>query len=982
MIREIWIRIITFNWYSNINKYFSKYLRCLEIKGQLPLSYIHLMKSVITLLLLCVVSIASAQTTYPIGGKLKNAETKEPIVGATIFVITRDSTLAAGVISNDKGAFSVNLKRGEYTLKINYLGLQPYEEVLRVRRDDYLGTIYMSEKATNLEAVEVKEQAIQATTQGDTTSFNAKAYKTNQNANAKDLLEKMPGVQDDNGEIKAQGEKVQQVLVDGKQFFGQDPKTALTTLPAEVVDKIQIFDDKSEQSKASGIDDGTRIKTINIVTKINMRNGEFGKVYAGGGTDERYAAGGNLNMFRGERRLSVLGQVNNINQQNFSSEDLLGVVGDNSGRSGRRGGRGRGPSSGGRPSFLSGFSAGGSSGDFQVSSTGGITETVAGGLNYQDKWGKKIDISSSYFFNQGKNEATNNTFQQYYLTGDGQQYDEKDTSLSTNVNHKLNAKLVYKVSPKMSFFYIPSLVIQQNDGQSTLLGGTSQEASIVNALSQTFSSDLFALKMSNNLMFRYNGEKRGRSLFVQVKSDIDRTDGNNQMNSMTRDSRNITDNIDQIGDLDENTDGITTSIMFSEPLGDKGLGSFISYDFSNSTNSTNQQTFSGVIAPGVGIFDSTLSSVYNNDWNTHQAGIGFRKFSRKGGFVARLKYEIATLDNSQTVPTRENVNQTFHNILPFAIYRAKLKNKASWFTMYRTYTTKPQANQLTTTVDNSNTLQLSTGNTELSQTYGHWFMSKYNVTNTKKNSIFYAMINGGIASNYIGQSTFTAEQDTLYKGVSIPRGGQLTSPVNLDGQYTANAFVTYGFPLSKLKSNLNFNVNTGITNIPSIINDVQSSTFNQNYGLGLVLSSNISEKIDFTISTESNYVLSSNTLNAELNNQYLVQTSKIKYDWIMPLGITFRTQLQHQEYFGLNDFLDSRVLLWTAGVGKQLFKNKRGEVQLSMYDILGQNNNVAQNFYDSYYEETNSNVLTRYVMLSFSYNIRKFRESEPKEAQE
>ena len=935
------------------------------------------MKNILLLLALSIASLAAAQT-YPIGGKLKNAETKEPIVGATIFVLKRDSTITAGAVSDAKGNFTVELNKGEYTIKINYLGLQPYSEPLRVRRDDYLGTIFLFEKATELEGVKVSQQSLQATTQGDTTSFNAKAYKTNQNANAKDLLEKMPGVQDDNGEIKAQGEKVQQVLVDGKQFFGQDPKTALTTLPAEVVDKIQIFDDKSEQSKASGIDDGTRIKTINIVTKINMRNGEFGKVYAGGGTDERYSAGGNINMFRGERRLSVLGQVNNINQQNFSAEDLLGVVGDNSGGGRGRGRGGRGPGRSGRPSFLSGFSAGGSASDFQVSSAGGITETVAGGLNYQDKWGKKIDISSSYFYNQGQNEAVNKTYQQYYLIDNGQEYDEQDSSLSTNVNHKLNAKIVYKVNPKLSFFYIPSATIQLNDGESALLGNTSQEGVVINALNQTFKSDLFALKMSNNLMMRYNGEKRGRSLFVQVKSDIDRTNGDNQLNSVNRNGV-ITDNIDQVGDLDENTDGIKTSIMFSEPLGDKGIGSFVSYDFSNSQNVQNQQTFSGVIAPGVGTFDSTLSSRYNNDWNTHQAGIGVRKFNRKGGFVARVKYEIATLDNVQTMPARENVNKSFQNILPFALYRARLANKASWFAMYRTYTTKPQASQLTTTIDNSNALQLSTGNIALSQTYGHWFMSKYNVTNAKKNSIFYAMINGGIAKNYIGQSTFTAISDTVYNGVSIPRGGQLSNPVNLDGQYTANAFVTYGFPLAKLKSNLNMNLNTGITNIPSMINDEEVNTFNHNYGLGFVLSSNISENIDFTISTESNYVVSSNSLNSDLDNQYLVQTSKIKYDWIMPLGITFRTQLQHQEYLGLSDLLNNRVLLWTAGIGKQVFENKRGEVQLSMYDILGQNNNVAQNFYDSYYEETNGNVLTRYVMLSFSYNLRKFRESKPKD---
>ena len=920
-----------------------------------------------------------AQTTFPIGGKLKNAETKEVLVGATVFVLNADSTIVAAAVSNEKGVFQVELKRGSYTLKINYLGLVPYSEPLRVWRDDYLGTITLSENATTLDGVKIEKEALRATTEGDTTSFNAKAYKTNQNANAQDLIEKMPGVQNTDGELKAQGEKVKQVLVDGKQFFGQDPKTALTTLPAEVVDKIQIFDDKSEQSKASGIDDGTRVKTVNIVTKINMRNGEFGKVYAGGGTDERYAAGGNLNMFRGERRLSILGQANNVNQRNFSAEDLLGITGDNSGRRGR--GRGsRGPGGGGSPSFLSGFSAGGSAGDFQVSSSAGITETTAGGLNYQDKWGKKIDVSSSYFYNRGVNETIGNTYQQYYLANAGQEYSEYDSTGSTNVNHRLNAKLVYKVNPKMSFFYIPRITIQQNDGLSRLKGNTSQEGFIFNELSQIFTSEFSAFQMSNDLMFRYNGEKRGRSVFAQVKSDIDRTDGVNFLDSKNVTSSSLVDAINQDGALDEQTDGISVNVMYNEPIGDKGLGSFISYDFSNSENILNQRTLSGVNNPLTLSYDSTLSSIYNNTWNTHQAGIGVRKFGRKGGFVVRLKYEFAELDNEQRIPVGENVDLTLSNFLPFALYRARLANKASWFTMYRTYTTKPQASQISNTVDNSNPLQLSSGLARLSQTYGHWFMSKYNKTNTEKNSIFYAMINGGVAQNYIGQCTFTATQDTVYNGVEIPRGGQLTNPVNLDGQYSANAFITYGFPISKLKSNLNLNLSSGVTNIPSLINDVESNTFNQNYGLGFVLSSNISKKIDFTISTESNYVLSSNSLNSDLNNQYLVQTSKIKYDWIMPFGFTFRTQLQHQEYFGLSsDFLDNRVLLWTAGIGKQVFENKRGEFQLSTYDILGQNNNVTQNFYDSYYEETNSNVLTRYVMLSFSYNIRKFRESKKNE---
>jgi len=519
--------------------------------------------------------LVNAQTRYPVSGKLKLESTKEALVGATIFVITPDSNLVAGVVSDSKGNFTFEVARGVYTLKISYLGLQPYQEELRVWRDQYLGTIILGENTERLKGVEVKRKAPQATVEGDTTSFSSKAYKTNQNASAEDLVKKMPGMQEVNGELRAQGEKVQQVLVDGKQFFGQDPKTALNTLPAEVVDKIQVFDDKSEQSKASGIDDGTRIKTLNVVTKINMRNGEFGKVYAGGGTDSRYSAGGNLNMFRGEQRLSILGQVNNINQQNFSTEDLLGVVGDNSGR-GKRGRGGRGPS-GKRPSFLTGFAAGSSASDFKVTPTGGITETIAGGINYQDEWGKKIDVSSSYFYNNGDNNTTTRTYENYYLTEqNGQEYNELDSSLSQNINHKFNAKLVYKINPKASIFYLPSLTVQQNTGNSFINSTTENEGAVTNALEQALNTDLTGLKSNQNLMFRLNGEKRGRSLFVQAKHSYDNSSGDKFLSSSTF-SRD-TSSLDQLSFLDETTNGLTGSVMVSEPLNDKGLGGFLSYD--------------------------------------------------------------------------------------------------------------------------------------------------------------------------------------------------------------------------------------------------------------------------------------------------------------------------------------------------------------------------------------------------------------------
>jgi hypothetical protein len=929
------------------------------------------MKNLLSVLLVLASIAVKAQTSFPVSGKVELKESKEPAVGATVFAITNESKVAAGTVTDNEGRFTINLPRGEYTLKINYLGTVPYEEELRIWRDNYLGTIQLEDAAEDLEGVEVKEKAPIATVEGDTTSFSSKAYKTNQNASAEDLVKKMPGMQEVNGELRAQGEKVQQVLVDGKQFFGQSPKTALSTLPAEVVDKIQVFDDQSEQSKASGVDDGTRIKTLNVVTKINMRNGEFGRVYAGGGTDERYSAGANLNMFRGERRLSLLGQMNNINQQNFSTDDLLGVVGDNSGGGRRRGSSG--PGGGGRPSFLTGFAAGSSASDFMVNPSGGITQTVAGGANYQDVWGEKVDVSGSYFYNQGNNSTITRTFQNYFLSNlAGQEYTELDSQLSTNINHKLNAKLVYRVTPKLSFFYLPSVRIQQNNGESFLNGSTVREGTIINTLRQTFESDLVATNISNNLMMRLNGEKRGRSLFVDLKHSYENTNGDQflESGSWGVDSSQI----NQLGILDEVVNGYNASVMYSEPLGKKGMGAFISYDISNTSANSNLNTFSNAPNRIGGLLDTALSSMFTNDWLTQTAGIGFRKFNRSMGFVVRLRFQNAALNNQQVLPLEERVEPSFNNFLPFALFRKRFENKATFFTMYRTYAIQPTANQLSNALDNTNPLQLSTGNAALQQQYGHWIMARYNAANTEKGAVFYAMLSGGFAQNYIGQSTYTALQDEFINGIALNRGVQLSNPVNLQGQYTVNGFTTYGFPLNKLKSNLNFNVSASANRIPSLINNVESFTFNKNAGLGVVLSSNISENLDFTVSTDGAFNQTENSVSTLGTINYWVQTSKLSYDWIMPKGFTFRTNLTHQSFYGLSESLDNNVLLWTAGIGKQVFKNKRGEIQVSMFDILGQNNNVSQQFFDTYFEESNRNVLTRYVMLSFSYNIRHWRE--------
>ena len=366
--------------------------------------------------------------TISVSGTIADAKDKEPLPGATVLLIHLPDSAQAGVVTSLSGRFSLSpVLPGNYLLQVSYLGYQTLQRPVRVADQPInLGTIAITEGATELREVTVTARIATATQEGDTSSFNAGAFKVTRDASAEDLVQKMPGVTLENGQIKTQGENVRRVLVDGKPFFGDDPNAALKNLPAEVIDKIQVFDQLSDQASFTGFNDGNTTKTINIITKIDKKNGRFGRVFGGIGTDERYQAGGAINQFEGDQRITILGQANNINQQNFSSEDLSGI---GSGGGGRGMGFGRG--------------GGGGASDFQVPQLTGITTTRAAGINFSDKWAKKVDVSGSYFFNQTDNNATQSLVRQYVQqTGDsGRYYNENQTALNRNINHRFNARI-------------------------------------------------------------------------------------------------------------------------------------------------------------------------------------------------------------------------------------------------------------------------------------------------------------------------------------------------------------------------------------------------------------------------------------------------------------------------------------------------------------------------------------------------------------
>ena len=358
-----------------------------------------------------------------IKGTIVDKTTKEPMIGANILLRNQQDSLISNTTTGANGSFSIAYPRlPVFKIEITYIGFEKVTKEFRRGMPLDLGEISIGEDSQLLGEVTIEGENAVGEMRGDTAVFNANAFKTKENAMAEDLIGKLPGVTIENGKVQAQGEDVQKILVDGREFFGSDPSIALKNLPADAIESVEVLDQKSDQSRLTGLDDGNYAKTINIITKGNMRNSYFGRVYGGYGTDDRYSVGGNINFFNGARRVSIIGMANNVNQQNFSSDDMLGVSG------GLGGGRRRGNQGGG--------------GNFGVSQNNGIVTTNSLGLNYSDKWGDKINVTGSYFYNATENAIVDNTNRQTVISENNSQvYQESQISNITNNNHRANARI-------------------------------------------------------------------------------------------------------------------------------------------------------------------------------------------------------------------------------------------------------------------------------------------------------------------------------------------------------------------------------------------------------------------------------------------------------------------------------------------------------------------------------------------------------------
>ncbi|MEX2632391.1 MAG: TonB-dependent receptor [Balneolales bacterium] len=899
--------------------------------------------------------VSLAQDVF-ISGSVSNKQSSEPLIGANVILYSiEDTSLYRGISTDAEGSFLIrNITPDDYMLSVSFIGLQTLNNIITIGKEPLTGlnfslvpgSISLDLTVTGrLPAVEVK---------GDTTQYNAGAYRMNRDASAEELLLRMPGFVIVDGQVQAQGEAVQRVLVDGEEFFGDDARIALNNLPADIIDKIELFDRQSDQARFTGFEDDNPEKTVNIVTRPGMNKGSFGRGEAGMGTDTRYMGGGNLNYFRDKQRISMIGLTNNINQLNFSTEDMQDVSGG-----GRRGG----------------------SRNFRSGGQNGLNVVHSLGLNYIDTWSDQWSINGNYFFNARANTNEVDRERRYIMARmEDQQYDENSYSDSDNFNHRMGMRMEYDINDDNSFVFRTRLGATQNQSLSSLDGFTlSPESILLNEILNENHNDTRNLNFSQSILYRHRLAKEGRTFSIDIDGDINRNTGDQSLlgESVFYDGTGQPILDDQITDIYSNRSGASVNLSYTEPLGEE-TQFMVRYNPSWDRDFSDRETWLSDANTGdYTTLDSIRTNRYENDLHRQVGGVRLRR--NMGAFRVNLNfdYEYTRLQGEQEFPFVAGTWQTYSNLMPGASLRVELTEASNLRINYYTRTRTPSASQLQNVIDNTNQLRLRGGNPDLRQQYSHTLYARYNISDREKGSSTYLNFRMTRNDDHVSQRTYIAENDSLVQeGVILRSGAQLVIPENAGTSWNYGAYVSRGMPINSLKSNLNLNAGANYNRTPSFVNEDLSQTNQYGMNAGFSFSSNISRMLDFRINYTGSYqfVDQDNPTRASITpeDDYYTGRAGFNFNLETGFGLTFRTDWNLRHNIGLSDDFNRSTMGWNASAGYKFLTDKVAEIKITAADLLNRNDDINRIINESYIEDVRSDVLSRFFLVTLSYRFRSF----------
>jgi hypothetical protein len=546
------------------------------------------------------------------------------------------------------------------------------------------------------------------------------------------------------------------------------------------------------------------------------------------------------------------------------------------------------------------------------------------------------------------------------------------------LNHRLNFRIEYNIDPKNSLIITPRLSFQDNTSSSLKAGLTTLgDGSRINSQDNMQRNANNGYNFSNDLLYRHSFAKKGRTVSLNVNTQLNDRNGTRNLYSKNLYYDNFAtmrgDTIDQQSYT--NSSGMTLggNLIYTEPISSTGQLQFnygLTLSNSNSSRDTYNMSFDENTYSDL---DTLLTNNFDNRYLTNRAGIGYRY--RKNSWSANLgvDFQNTGLYSEQLAPNNVKVDQSFTNFLPNFMLSYRSKSGTQFRTFFRSSTNQPSISQLQNVIDNSNPLSLTAGNPNLKQEYRNMFNIRYSLAGAERPYSLNAMLFVTQTNNAIVNSTFIAQQPTpLANGIILERGSKLTRPINVDGSWNARTFFAYGKPVAPLKLNLNLTTGFNYVRSPGLINDIPNFSNTYAVSQGLVVSSNVSDKLDFTVSYSGNYNIVRNTIQPNLNNNYYTQGITGRVNWIFGKGFVIQSDIGNQSYRGLGEGYNQNFTLWNASIGKKFLKNNAGELKLTVFDILKQNNSITRNVTETYVQDVTNRVLTQYAMLTFTYTLKNF----------
>lgn len=917
------------------------------------------MKFIFTAILaLCSIQYSIAQG-YLIKGSVADTLNIAKLQRSSVTIIrASDSIIESFTRTNASGNFEVRVrKEGKYILRITFPSFADYVDVINVNKDvTDIGEVSMVSKEHLLKEFVITRQIAAIKIKGDTTEYVADSFKVKEGANVEDLLKKLPGIQvDKNGQITAQGETVQKILVDGEEFFADDPKVVTKGLQADAVDKVQVYNKKSDQAEFTGIDDGEKTKTINLMLKENKKKGYFGKLEAGGGNDGYFQNQGMVNAFKGKRQLSVFGITSNTNKAGLGWEDN-----DKFGSSNRT----TEISDDGEiyntwTSTDQDFS--GWDGRYNGQ---GLPKTWTGGAHVADKWNEdKNHISGNYRYARQNVEINGATNTINALPGDSSNVTwQNKEQFSTADRHAADVMYERKIDSSSS------IKVTANAGKK--MTKTYTHYNMIGALQndevtdtqyyndRTITGDAVSTYINASMLYRKKFAKKGRTMSVDIKENYKDNQSEGILNSVINYADTTASQTTNQRKINDGTSlAFSAKGTYTEPLSKK---TFLIVDYSSSINNNSSLNYSYNSIPGQlysDIPNDTFSSNYRYNIFTNAGGAAFRYVYKKlnysfGGTVSNARYTQTDLRHGDTSNT---IN--YLNFFPKASFKYKLSNQRSIDLSYNGNTRQPSITQVQPLVQNNDPTRVARGNPGLKQEFTHSMRASYND---------YKVLTG----RYIWSSvSFTSVNDAISTSQDIVNGVYTTQYINVNGNYNGWAYMNYGFKLAKTGIRIGGHVNPSIARVNNIINGQKNTNDNNTYSGGLEFNYEKEEKWEFSFSPGIAYNDNKATISA-YSTSYWSSSSDASVSVKLPSKFRVSTDVDmmfRQKTKVLTG--NNNVIKWNASVSRTFLKNDQLKLELSVYDMLNQNLGFNRSAQGSTVTQETYNTIRRYGLLNLAWNF-------------